>query len=558
MKPVDGRTVASGSRFRSRVAVVGSGPAGTTVARELSENGVDVILLEAGGPEASAAAQDTLKGSGPHQALEPLDKAREKRLGGTSHRWGGRTFPFDELDFEARLALGIDGWPMSREEMLPYYRRAAAVLELGAFDWTAHTAVPGEPEHLLRNRSHADLEDRLIWRWSPPVKFGEVVRRELADQENCRIFSHATVTKLVKDADSGRIIEAVCKSGKSEFSVVADDFVLAAGGVETARMLLANDLGNEHDQVGRNYMIHPIGEVGTLRLRDPKSAGLAVRYARTSDGVWARRLLQLSTEVRREEDLLNLGLAIWYVDPMEPGHRDPLLSSFALARKALTKFGGFKATGMHRRFERVGGVDQHLANVFKGFPQLIGFAGRWLKDRILSTRTLPSFWVYSHRGEYRLRFDAEQSPDPQSRVMLSDERDGFGVPRIVSQHSVSVGDRQNYLKSLRRIAETIEATGWAEYVPPSEAQMLEMQMSDATHQMGVVRMGTAPESSVLDADLRVWSIPNLYCATAGAFPSAGMAGPTLTVVALATRLADHLIATERRSTARIAKEAEHG
>ncbi|MDN5668015.1 MAG: GMC family oxidoreductase, partial [Renibacterium salmoninarum] len=128
------------------------------MARELSENGIDVILLEAGGPEASAAAQDTLKGSGPHQALEPLDKAREKRLGGTSHRWGGRTFPFDELDFEARPALGIDGWPMSREEMLPYYRRAAAVLELGAFDWTAHTAVPGEPEHLLRNRSHADLE----------------------------------------------------------------------------------------------------------------------------------------------------------------------------------------------------------------------------------------------------------------------------------------------------------------------------------------------------------------------------------------------------------------
>lgn len=558
MKLVDGRTVTSGSRFRSRVAVVGSGPAGTTLARELSENGVDVILLEAGGLDASSAAQDTLKGVGAHQKLEPLEKAREKRLGGTSHRWGGRTFPFDELDFEARPALGIDGWPISRDELLPYYRRAATVLELGAFDWTARTAVPGEPEHLLGRRSHADLEDRQIWRWSPPVKFGKVVQRELTDQDSCRIFSHATVTKLIKDVRSNRITEAICDSGGTKFRIVADTFVLAAGGIETARMLLANDIGNAHDQVGRNYMVHPTGEVGALRLREPADAGLAVRYARTSDGVWARRLLQLSTEVRRRENLLNLGLAIWYVDPMEPGHRDPLLSSFALARKALTRFGGFKATGMHRRFERVGGVEKHLANVLKGLPQLAGFAGTWLKDRILSHRTLPSFWVYSRSGEYRLRFDAEQSPDPRSRVILSAELDGLGVPRVTSQHAVSVEDRKNYLASLRRVAEVINATGWAEYEPPSEAEMLELQMTDATHQMGLVRMGSAPESSVVDTDLKVWSMSNLYCATAGVFPSAGMAGPTLTVVALATRLADHLIAAEGSRITESGTGAKHG
>lgn len=558
MKPRDGRTVPHGTRLRCRVAVVGSGPAGTTLARELSENGIDVILLEAGGAEASPAGQDTLKGVGAHQDMEPLEKAREKRLGGTSHRWGGRTFPFDEVDFEPRPALGIEGWPISRDDLLPYYRRAAGVLELGAFDWTAHTAVPGEPEHLLGERAHADLDDRHIWRWSPPVKFGGVVQREVAKLVSCRVITHATVSKIIQDAQSALVTEVVCVSGQSEFSVVADTFVLAAGGIETARLLLANDLGNDHDQVGRNYMIHPIGEVGSLRLRDPQSAGLAVRYGRTSDGVWARRLLQLSSEVRRQENLLNLGLAIWYVDPMAPGHRDPLLSSFALARKALTKFGGFKATGMHRRFEQVGGVREHLANVLKGLPRLAGFAGHWMKDRVLSPRTLPSFWVQARNGEYRLRFDAEQSPDPQSRIVLSRELDEFGVPRIASQHAVSVADRRNYLKSLHRIAETINATGWAEYEPPSEAQMLALQMSDATHQMGLVRMGRQPESSVVDADLKVWSIPNLYCATAGVFPSAGMAGPTLTVVALATRLADHLIAAERSKTPQGAEGAEHG
>lgn len=558
MKPEDGRKLPSGARLRCRVAVVGSGPAGTTVARELAESGIDVILLEAGGLEPSAGAQDTLKGAGAQQLLEPLEKAREKRLGGTSHRWGGRTFPFDELDFEPRPALGIDGWPVDRDELLPYYRRAAAVLELGAFDWTAHSAVPGEPEHLLGADSHADLEDRQIWRWSPPVKFGDVIRDQLAEQRNCRVITHATVTKLLEDAGTGRITEVACNSGNGEFSVVADTFVLAAGGIETARILLANDVGNQHDQVGRNYMIHPIGEVGSLRLREPETAGLAVRYARTSDGVWVRRLLQLSTELRRRENLLNLGVAIWYVDPMDPGHRDPLLSSFALARKALTRFGGFKATGMHRRFGRVGGVKAHLRNVFYGFPRLARFAGGWLRDRILSRRTLPSFWAYSASGEYRLRFDAEQSPDPESRIVLSRDVDGFGVPRVESRHTVGEADRKNYLSSLQRIAETINATGWAEYEPPSAEQMMTLQMTDATHQMGLVRMGRAPESSVVDRNLKVWSTPNLYCATAGVFPSAGMAGPTLTVVALAARLADHLIAAEGSRRAQVAEGAADG
>lgn len=557
MKPSDGRTVPNGARLRCQVAVIGSGPAGTTVARELAENGIDVILLEAGGIEASAAAQETLKGAGAQQELEPLEKAREKRLGGTSHRWGGRTFPFDEVDFEPRVELGIAGWPINRDDLLPYYRRAAAVLELGAFDWSAHTAVPGEPEHLLRERAHADLDDRHIWRWSPPMKFGEVIQRELLASDTCRVFTHATVTKIIKDSQSLRVTEVRCNSGHGEFTVVADTFVMAAGGVETARMLLANGIGNEHDQVGRNYMIHPIGEVGTLRLREPQSAGLAVRYARTWDGVWVRRMLQLSAEVRRQENLLNLGLAIWYVDPMDPGHQNPLLSSFALARKALIKFGGFKATGMHRRFQQVGGIKDHLQNVFKGAPALVGFAGYWLKNRILSPRTLPSFWVHSRSGEYRLRFDAEQSPDPQSRIVLSEELDELGVPRVEAQHTVSAADRKNYLKSLQLVAETINSTGWARYEPPSEEQMLALQMTDATHQMGLVRMGSTAENSVVDINLKVWSTSNLYCASAGVFPSAGMAGPTLTVVALAARLADHLIAAEGSKTAQDAEGAEH-
>lgn len=546
----DGRVVPSGTRLRCQVAVIGSGPAGATLAGELAENGVDVILLEAGGTKGSAKAQEALKGTGQHQKQEPLEKARERRLGGTSHQWGGRTCPFDEVDFEARDSLGIAGWPISQDQLLPFYRRAASTLRLGAFDWEAATAVPGQPEHLLGAQAHPHIEDRKIWRWSPPVKFGEVVRRELASHPGCRVFHHAVVSRLHQHPESGRITEVSCDSGRSRFAVSAESFVLAAGGIETARMLLASGVGNEHDQVGRNYMIHPIGEVGQLRLNDPSTAGLAARYTRSADGVWVRRLLQLSPEVRRQEGLLNLGLALWYVDPMDPAHQDPLLSSFALARKALIKTGGFKATGMHRRFDQVSSIDRHLVNVAKGVPALASFGAHWVKDRIFSARTLPSFWAYSRSGEYRLRFDAEQSPNPESRIVLSLQRDAFGVPLVESRHQVSQADRLNYLTSLRHLARALAESGWARYEPPTEEEMLTMPMSDATHQMGLVRMGSHPHTSVVDQHLRVWSTPNLYCVTTGAFPTAGMAGPTLTVVALATRLADHLLTDQSRGQGR--------
>lgn len=542
MTIIDARTLPEGAHLTASLVVVGTGPAGVSLLRQLAPSGLDILILEGGALKGSADYDDTLKADARSQQVEPLEKARTKRLGGASTQWGGRTYPFDALDFEERTVEGTSfkGWPIDRQELEPYYRRATVVAGVKNMEYTAVQAIDGAKRQLLGENPLINSQG--IWRWGPPVNFGKLLLEELSQWPNVRLLHHANVTELVQDPKTQKIssLKAQSLPGR-KLSVSGQKVVLATGGLETARLLLNSSVGNEHDQVGRYYTIHPIGEVGKLTLKDPASEGHAVTYTKSHDGVWVRRNLQLKEEVRREEGLLNMGFAIWYAEPRNPDHKDPLLSSFALVRKGLTLTGGFKGTGMHRRYAELENPAAHLTNVLKGLPSVALFGAHWLKDRILDPRTLPSFTRYSKQGTYRIRFDAEQTPRPEQRVLLSQvEKDAFGVPRLDVRHFIPEEDRRNYHRSLTLLAEGMEASGFASFEPPSLEEMLTRPMVDATHQMGLVRMGQDPKESVVDRNLKVWSCPNLYLATTGTFSTAGMAGPTLTLIALSLRLADHL------------------
>ncbi|GAA1351521.1 GMC family oxidoreductase [Falsarthrobacter nasiphocae] len=539
MTTIDGRQPIR-KVWEADLVVVGTGPSGMSVVRELAPTGQRIVILDAGDFTVPQSLQDTLRGDAASEAVEPQSKIRQKRVGGASMQWGGRTAPFEAFDFEAREALGLPGWPVTRQELDDYYRRAAVRLDVGAFEWTAQGAIKGERRHLVEPADEA-IADEGIWRYSPPTRFADVYKKEIEERENVTLIVNANVVRFTSaNGDDVDGVEAMTAAGE-RITVKAKSYVLAAGGLESTRILLHSGLGNEHGQVGRNYMIHPIAEVGVLELRDVDDARAATNYVRTVDGAWARRLIQLAPEVKREHNLLNLGLAIWYEDPRDPSHGDPLLSAFALVRKALTYTGEFKATGMHRRYADLQSPVRHVKNVVLGAPSLVKYAGVWARDRWISSRTLPAFTRRSTRGRYRLRFDAEQLPTPDNRVVLSaSEKDRFGVPRLSVQHRVTREDRLNYLTSLRLLAEAFERSGWARYTPPTEKEMLEISLVDGTHQMGLLRMGSEPTTSVVDRNLKVWGLSNLYVASTAVFPTASHAGPTMTAVALAIRLADHL------------------
>jgi choline dehydrogenase-like flavoprotein len=134
---------------------------------------------------------------------------------------------------------------------------------------------------------------------------------------------------------------------------------------------------------------------------------------------------------------------------------------------------------------------------------------------------------------------SEQLPNPQSRVTLGSERDRFGVPRLVLNWIVS----QQEIDTLMRMHEVLDGhlrrhdLGQLDHSP---APFGELTFTDASHHLGTTRMSTSPRKGVVDEHCRVHGVSNLYVAGSGVFPTAGHANPTLTIIALAVRLAAYL------------------
>lgn len=551
---IDARRLPAATLVEADVCVIGTGAAGTSAAHALQRAGRDVVLLEGGGLRFERAAQDTYRGVlDADSQHDPLELVRQKRLGGTTTQWGGRCAPLDEIDFERRPHVEHSGWPISRDDLLPYYRRAHEYCRLGAFEYDQCEALPDTGPLVLDGATSERISDTKLWRWSPPVDFGRAYRRQFAASRSLRLLYHANVTRLLRAEGGGAVERAVVATAPGRhLSVRARVFVLATGGLETARLLLASGgattagIGDEHGLVGRHYMIHPVAEIGRVRFLAPVPAH-ARGYERTRDGVWSRRMLWITPPAQRELALRNTAFAFWFPDPADPAHGDPLLSAFSLVRMTMARTGlDWKSQGVHRRYGANGAVGGHVANVARGLPQVARFARRWVADRWLSEREVPSFMTAGGGGHLRLRFDAEQSPEPENRVVLTRQSDAFGVPRLEVRHRVSASDRASIARAFGVVRAELVRLGVAQVEGPAvDDELAHLRLGDGTHQMGVARMADSPRRGVVDRDCRIHGALNVYVASSAVFPTSGCVGPTLTTVALALRVSDHILARAR-------------
>ncbi len=535
------------------VCIVGAGAAGISMALALADSGLEVLLLESGGLDTEADTQALYAGSVADPRMHsPPDRYRQRRFGGSTTIWGGRCMPFDAIDFEARDYLPHSGWPIGLDALLPYYPEANKLVEAGEYAYQAGNAFTRKLAPMMRGFTSEDFSADTLERFSCPTDFGRRYAHKLRAAQRVRVLLHANVTELHL-GESGHMVEAatVRNLAGQHLRVSARWFVLASGGLEVARLLLASrsqdprGIGNAHDVVGRYYMCHIAGTIGTLSFDGP-DAQVWHGYDVADDGTYCRRRLALKADAQRRLGIGNFIARLHHPRITDPAHRTGILSLLFLARAFIPYEYGKRLHG--EEGASFGTWMQHCRNVLMDAFGTAGFLWHWLRDRTLAERKFPSIIVHPRVPRYSLDFHAEQEPNPESRVTLGEEVDALGMPRLVVDWRYTHGDVETVRRSLLLLARDIQHSGIGRFDYDPNSVEFEMTRYGAYggHHIGTTRMGTDPRSSVVDADCRVHGVDNLYIASAAVFPTSSQANPTLTVVALALRLANHLKTQARR------------
>jgi choline dehydrogenase-like flavoprotein len=505
------------------VCIIGSGAAGISLACELDGSGLKVLLLEAGGFEHAAKGTERYQGSANAPHPDPT-QYRRGNLGGTTSIWGGRCVPYEPIDFEARDYLPNSGWPLPYQAVADYYPRAMAYCDAGKADFTVAGSLSHHKPIVPGLANDALLVTDALERYSLPTHFGSRYRQKLTASSNVTVVLNSRCLKL--NADAGKIasIEVLGAEGQSQ-TLAARTFVLATGGIETARLMLASGgIGNGHDLVGRYYACHFENVLGRL-----VTTGKDVQFdfEKTTDGIYCRRKLQFQPEAMRQHQLLNTSFRLHFPNYSDASHRNAVMSAIFLVKSILI--------AEYRAILRHGTEDgdasprwQHLRNVVLGVPQLFRFAWVWLTGRVLATRKLPYTLQPNADGSYPLEFNCEQTPRPESRVNVHWLLDADDVARACKGFRL-LRDDINRIPGLR--LEFDDAT-----LPAQMARCVPL----GGHHIGTARMAASPETGVVNTDCAVFDAPNLYIASSAVFPTSSNANPTLTIVALAVRLADHL------------------
>jgi choline dehydrogenase-like flavoprotein len=531
------------------ICIVGGGPAGITLALELARTGKSVVLLESGDVAPRDDAQALNVGEVADAALHsPADKYRQRVLGGGTSIWGGRCVPFDPIDFETRLWIDHSGWPISYDEVERHYAAANALCEAGEFEYDARLAAPGGMRPLLRGFAPRHFDMNGIERFSCPTNFGQRYFHRLAAAANVRVLLRATVTRLRTSPDGSRVESLdVRNSRDAGFSVVADQIVLAMGGFETPRLLLCSDdihdggIGNAEDLVGRYYMSHIAGTVGSLQINGSNDT-VWHGYDVASDGTYCRRRIALRPDVQASLGLGNAVFRLHHPRIADPRHRTGPLSAIFLAQNFI-RYEYAKRLVTDTRPNVMTWL-RHASNAATDPFSTAGFGWHWLRDRILAERKFPSVIIRPRANLFSLDFHAEQVPNPDSRVGLAASRDRFGNRQVRVDWRYTRLDVETVEKSFALLRRDLMEQKYGTLALAQDETDIETVIrrdgAYGGHHIGTVRMGASPRSGVVDRDCKVFGVSNLYVAGSATFPTSSQANPTLTIVALALRLASRL------------------
>jgi choline dehydrogenase-like flavoprotein len=488
---IDARTVPSGQVVETDLAIIGGGPVGISLALTLAGTPIKMVLLESGGMEFDEKTQALYKGAIEGDGYLPMDATRLRYLGGASNHWGGWSRPLDEADFLKRDWLPYSGWPFPRKELMRFFPRAQSLCETGPYLYDGVKKKLKEPELALG----AGGVDTRWFQFSKtrgdvlPTHFGERYADDLKHIARLKTFLNANVTRirLARDGGSVERLEVATLNGK-RFAVKAKAVVVATGGIEVPRLLLAsndvkpNGAGNDNDMVGRFFADHPCPrDIGTLVVFGGKLPGYYLN-TQTIHGIVMRASLTPGEQYRLKHPVMGSQTTVEYSDDLD----DVGKAAVAAAADAL-------------------GADASSAAV------------------------------------YALGCGLEPAPDPDRRLTLGHERDALGMPRLKLHMKISDADFAQYRNTLAELGRQLLAshTGMLRLNKKERGQWMD-GLDWGNHHMGATRMHVDPRQGVVDATCKVHGIDGLYIGSSSVFPTYGASNPTINLIALTVRLADHL------------------
>jgi choline dehydrogenase-like flavoprotein len=517
----DFRTVDVSVPLSANVCIVGAGAAGIVLALELSNAGLHVLLLESGGVLPKHSDQLLNEGEVIGQPFSGLTGGRSRSLGGATRLWFGQCVRLEPLDLARRDWVPYSGWPISMAELAPWYQRAERFFHLEGepyCDRVYHNLGMSPPPW-----SDGELHTHFTI-YTPRINLGSLFYRDIKENARIRLIVEANVLEVATQA-GGTVctgVRVASLDGKTAL-VNAPAVVLCGGGIENARLLLLSrstkrdGLGNDRDLVGRFLQDHPNATTANVYPADMES--LHRLFSLQYKGV-LRYFPKFPVHPRRQEAEQCLNCTSHLVFKQDKA------SGLEASREI------YRAV---RRGQRPSQMGKKLWRITKDLPAVL--------------RSGSSFLVKGQAPlgkpiEVRLQCHTEQQPDPESRITLSSATDMLGLPKARIHWKVNEAERTAMRIATRSMKCELARLGLAEVqIYPwleSDTADWKQYVTDSFHHIGTTRMASSQADGVVDSSCQVFGTRGLFVAGSSVFPTSGYANPTLTIVALSLRLANHI------------------
>lgn len=514
------------TKIETHTLIIGAGPAGITLAKTLAESGSMVTLVDAGGERFNNDTQQIYRAENKDPRYPDTTKSRLRQLGGTSNHWANNTSRLSKIDFEQRDWMGVPTWPISLSDLEPYYPEAEALCGVRGegYRFSELSKVYGFTTPVRENNPY--ITTGFARAAIPPTRFFAKQKNTLEGLSTLTLMPNTELVNLLWDKSNKKVVGAVFYQDGNIVTIESECTVLCMGGIENARTLLIennlhdNAIGNQGGAVGRYFMDHPTLPAANLFAKNDKLFESFKGRLSTDYSQFIVQFYELSEQLLLSEGLSNIRMPLERSTRMEISEG---VSSLHSLRNILTGKGDVKYTLQHLSQAALEWdlVAQAAINKFNG-PQIIKDA-----DKL---------------SGYQINMMMEQSPDPESRILLSGKKDKFGRPIAKVSWRLTDDDISRFWRGVEMFAHGIafDGVGRARVLKHQADRLFNDQLGFAHHHMGSTRMSDSPEFGVVDRNLRVHGCENLYICGSSVFSTGSHVPPTLTITALSLRLANHL------------------